>query len=117
MRLVNLLLLFPSICFAGDWSKEDTYRQTTFTGLMILDWAQTRTIAKNPDRFQELNKIEGQHPTLAKINTYHSVGIIGHAAVSYILPRSYRETWQYVWIGIEVEAVRHNYRMGIRMDF
>lgn len=84
---------------------------------MIADWAQTRTIAKNPDKFKEFNKIEGTHPTVAKVNAYHTIGIISHAGISYLLPRGYRDAWQYIWIGIEIEAVRHNYRVGIKMDF
>jgi hypothetical protein len=34
-----------------------------------------------------------------------------------LLPRDWREAWQYVWIGIEFGAVAHNYSLGVRIHF
>ena len=112
-----LILFLPSVCFAGDWTTADTVRQGVFTGLTVIDWAQTRYIAKHPVEFGETNGILGKEPSVGKVNNYFATAIIGHAAISYILPPAWREGWQYVWIGIEGQKTYHNYSIGIKLSF
>jgi len=118
MRTLALLLLAgcASIAQADDWSTADTVRQGVVTALLIADWAQTRWIVKNPVDSHERNPILGEHPSAGQVNTYFAVAVIGHAAISYVLPRGWRDGWQYVWIGVELETVRANY-VGIRYGF
>jgi hypothetical protein len=115
MRYV-LLMLFSTSCFAGDWTTADTARQATFTGLAVIDWAQTRYIAKHPE-FYETNAVLGPHPSTGRVDLYFPVAIVGHAAISYILPPSWRQGWQYVWIGVETQKTTHNHSIGIKMSF
>jgi len=125
-----LLLVFLAGCSpacADDWTREDTYRQSALTALLVVDWAQTRWIVKHPrDPVQpdgtyqwraEGNRLLGEHPSIGRVNGYFAASIIGHAAISYVLPRDWREAWQYVWIGIEINTTRRNHAMGIRMEF
>src|SRR5882672_9397495 len=106
------LILVASAAHAGDdWTTGDTVRQGILTGLLIVDWGQTRYIVKHPQDptkqdgtyawRAESNPLLGSYPSMAKVNTYFSVAIIGHAAISYALPRGWRDGWQYVWIGVE----------------
>ena len=111
-----ILMLFPSICFAGDWTTADTLRQGAFTGLAIADWAQTRYISKHPE-FYETNQILGSHPSTGKVDTYFAASIVGHAVISYMLPPAWRQGWQYVWIGVEAQKVVHNHSIGIKFNF
>lgn len=117
MRIMALALLLPSLCFAEDWSREDTCRQSALTVLLIADWAQTRNSVKRPNEFSETNKLLGEHPSTGKVNNYFMVGIAGHAAVSYLLPPDWRQGWQYIWIGIEVQKVYHNHSIGVKLTF
>lgn len=112
-----LFLLFPCSCMAGDWTTADTVRQGVFTGLTVIDWAQTRYIAKHPYTFSETNGVLGDHPSVGKVNNYFATAIVGHAAVSYMLPPAWREGWQYVWIGVESQKTYHNHSIGIRFSF
>jgi len=112
MRYLGLLLLVPSLCFAGDWSREDSYRQVALTTLLIVDWAQTRD-----PRFPEGNSILGPHPSNGRINNYFALAIFGHAVISTALPPSPRALWQYLWIGIEANSVYHNHSIGVKMTF
>lgn len=116
-RLLALLLLLPSLCFAGDWSREDTYRQSALTGLLIADWAQTRYIAKHSNTFYETNTVLGKYPSVGRVDNYFALSIVAHAAISTVLPNAWRQGWQYVWIGIELEKVAHNHSIGVRMNF
>jgi hypothetical protein len=64
-----------------------------------------------------VNPILGDHPTAGQVDAYFVGVIAGHAAVSYLLPRGWREGWQYVWIGLEVNQVYRNRSIGIRFAF
>jgi hypothetical protein len=100
-----------------DWTREDTYRQVAVTALLIVDWGQTRWIAKHPSQLYETNHFLGEHPSIARINNYFAASILWHAAISTLLPPDWRKGWQYVWIGIELEYVRRNYHIGVKVDF
>lgn len=125
MRVLTLLLLLPSLCLADDWTREDSYRQAALTALLVADWAQTRWAIKQNEKgcarscqiYEEGNPILGKHPNLGKTNNLIAASIVGHAAVAYILPHKWREGWQYVWIGIEANAVNRNQSVGIKMAF
>lgn len=111
-----IFLLFPCSCMAGDWTTADTVRQLTYTGLTVIDCEQTKRFISNPHMYEN-NPILGKHPSEARINNLCAASIVGNAAVSYILPRRWREAWQYVWIGAEVGAVAHNHSIGVRIPF
>lgn len=114
------MLLIASVAHAGDdWTREDTYRQAALTTLLIADWAQTRTFIKNPDKYpgRESNPILGPHPSVGRATSYTALCILGHGAISALLPTNLRAGWQYVWIAIEVDAVLHNRSAGIKLKF
>jgi len=121
----GVFFLLPSLCFADDWSKEDSYRQTALTVLLVADWGQTRWAIKQNEKncvrpcqvYEEGNPILGKHPSIGKTNNLIGASIIGHAAIAYILPRQWREGWQYVWIGVEANAVNRNQSIGIKFNF
>lgn len=131
MRLAPILLLLAtSVAHAGDdWTREDTHRQAALTALFVVDWAQTRWSIKHNEEFpceknaqpcgfyKEQNPFLGEHPNIGKVNNLIGASIIGHAAIAYMLPRGWREGWQYVWIGIEINAVYYNHSAGIKLKF
>lgn len=108
------------------WTTGDTWRQAAVTGLLVADWGQTRWIVRHPQDpthngvytwRAEGNPLLGDYPSIGKVNTYFAAAAVGHAAISYILPRGWRDAWQYVWIGAEANQVRRNYYMGIKLAF
>jgi hypothetical protein len=48
--------------FAQDWTKTDTVLEAVYAGLTIVDWGQTRDIAKHPQQYSEMNPLLGKHP-------------------------------------------------------
>ena len=122
-RLLALRFIFLSWCIstpsysADDWSREDVARQTAYTILHVADWAQSRYIAAHPDRFYETNGILGKHPSLGKVNTYFAATLIGHYAITALLPAKYRPVWQYGTITVEAYYVLHNNSLGIGFKF
>jgi hypothetical protein len=129
------LLLFASgAARADDWSTVDTARQAMLTTLLVVDWGQTRWMVKHPrsdqvctsadatttctsQRLHERNPLLGEHPSIGKVNNLIGASIIAHAAIAYMLPRGWREGWQYVWIGVEAGAVYSNHCLGIKLKF
>lgn len=115
-----VILLFAALAlpsYADDWTREDTYRQSALTALLIADWAQSRYIAKTPNLGYETNHVLKDHPSVGRVDNYFIVATIGHAAISYVLPPTWRQGWQYFWIGVEVQKTVHNYNLGVKFSF
>lgn len=110
---LSIACLVLSGCANGGWNAADTYRQSGVVALMTVDWAQTRKIAKNPDRYSENNPILGSHPSTGEVDAYFLTCAVAHTAVAMALPPKYREWWQYVFIGVEAVAVGHNMSIGL----
>jgi hypothetical protein len=88
-------------------SHGDTNRQLA---PQLVDWAQSR----NP---YETNPILGKYPSKTEVDVYFAAATLGHYLVSRALPPDYRKVWQYVWIGVQVGYVTHNYQIGLRIRF
>jgi hypothetical protein len=104
-------------CANGAWSRADTYRQAAVIGVGAVDWLQTREIAKNPEKYYEMNPILGSHPSTKEVDAYFAACALAHTGVAMALPPKWREPWQYLWIGLEAATVAHNYNIGIKIDF
>lgn len=112
-----LILLLASPALADEWTRADTYREVAYLALHCADWSQTLTIADNPQKWNETNPILGSHPSRGDVNTYFIATGLLHPVISYVLPRPWREVWQYGTIGLEVVVVGNNARIGIGFSF
>ena len=122
--MVVVILLVATTGYAGDWTKQDTYRELAFIGLLAVDYLQTRTIVQNPDKYFEYNSIMGKHPSQQTVDIYMASVAIIHPIISYLLPVKSdkwkwinRENFQYISIGVEVGAVGNNFGAGIGISF
>jgi len=109
----NIIIIL--VCVFCSWSNADSIREITYVGFHITDWMQTKQGIS--DGMKELNPILGEHPSMSKIDTIVGLSLIGHILISGLLPKPYRETFQYITIGIESGAVLHNYNAGVRIEF
>lgn len=92
-------------------------RELAFDGLLAIDCAQTHQIGSAKSGFREQNPLLGRRPSSRRINQYFTLNALGHAAVTYLLPKQYRAAWQYVTIGLEGTVVAHNFYIGVRAPF
>ena len=122
--IICTILFSFSIVFAEDWTKEDTYRELTWTALLIMDYSQTMNIARHTDKYQEYNPILGSHPSRSSVNMYMLSAALLHPIISYLLPPKSekwkyinRENFQYITIGVEIGAVANNIGAGIGVSF
>jgi hypothetical protein len=109
------------------WTREDTYRQAAVTALLVVDWGQTRHIAKctqitaSPiDRcYSETGNAKfyiGDNPSVGQVNNFFIASIIVNAAIAYALPARWRSWWQYGSIVYEMNYIHRNYSIGIKVD-
>ena len=49
----------------------------------VIDWAQTRHIAKNPDKFQEVNPLIGKNPSTNKVDAF----MAGRMVANHLIAR------------------------------
>ena len=118
-HLIFALLLLSSSAFADPWSSSDTYRETTFQVLNVIDWGQTRYIAQNPNKYYEhdYSGLIGSNPTTGRIDAFMVESAAIHLAVSYLLPNDWRIAFQYITIVEKLNTTDNNAKLGIKISF
>jgi hypothetical protein len=105
---------------ASMWEKTSDKNKLEALYLLLdgMDWAQTRTIAKNPQQYHETNPILGKHPSVGFVNNYFGAMALGHALLADKLPPDLAKLFQYGTIGFEAAEVgRNKFKFGIGMSF
>lgn len=118
--ILAVLLLASSSAFARDeWRTSDTYRETAFQTLNVIDWGQTRYISEHPDQFYEkdYSGLIGSSPTSGRINAFMAESAVLHFAVSYFIPHGWRDVFQYITIGGKLNSTINNASIGIKVSF
>lgn len=88
--------------------------QLTANTLLLIDWAQTRHIARS-SQFYETNPILGAHPSSEDVDRYFAGSLLAINGLSALLPSSQRG---YLFIAVAVAqaaTVAQNQRIGIQM--
>lgn len=118
MKKVCIIMILACMgCSPGkQWTKQDTYRHATLTGLMVIDWQQTREIAENPDKYWEINPLVGKHPSVGKVDRYFVSSWLIKTGVAWAFPK-YRTKWQWFCIGVSASLVGHNFRIGLKGEW
>jgi hypothetical protein len=119
-KFIFALLLLSSSAFAADpWSSSDTYRESTFQILNVIDWGQTRYIAQHPESFHEVESawIIGKYPDEKRVDIYMAESAVLHFIVAYCLPQSWRVPFQYITIGMKLNNTIGNASIGIKVSF
>ena len=113
---LSLVIFWHNQAKASDWSIADKQRQVAYTVLHIMDWAQTRNIARHSDWY-EVNPIMGKRPSQATVNQYFATTLLLHYIVVDRLPPSLRRKFQVGTITIQAYTVGRNHSLGIQMRF
>ena len=116
--LAVLILLLSSVANATEldwkWTKTDTAIQATWTAMHVIDWSQTRKIAKEPRFYSEPNPILGEHPSVGRVDSYMAISAVANLGVAYALPKPYRRYFQVLSIGMTGKGVFLNFDIGLR---
>jgi hypothetical protein len=117
-KALLIVLLISTNAYAFDeWSTRDVVMESAYATVHILDWGQTRHLAKDPLLHHEHNVVLGQHPSVTKVDTYFALTLLAHIGITHIIPDYLRPYWQSVSIIIEGNVVKQNYNLGVRATF
>lgn len=103
--------------FGEGWSKSDTIRQATVTGVIYYDLGvQTPKYTTGEQYHAPDGAIGAYHETNGMISegnrkAYMAGAILGHALISACLKPKYRKYWQYGWIIIQGIQIMENHKL------
>ena len=93
----------------------DIALEAAFQAAGFADYRQTTQVVKNPDLYYETNAVLGKHPSQGAVDRYFMIGAVVHFSTTLLLPEGpWRTGWQAVMLGIEVNTVAANLRVGLR---
>lgn len=113
--LLAATLLLATPVHAGEWSLQDTQRQSAYLVLHTLDWSQTRWMVRNDH--EEVNPIMGRSPSVSEVDRYFVATAVLHTVISYHLSPPWRKRWQRITIAVEATTVAHNANVGVRIEW
>lgn len=114
--LLTLLLLAIPARAADPWTEQDTVRQVAVTGLLYVDYHQTK-MARD---FRSPTKMyHEQNPILPMnhVGAYFVTATVGHALIARELSATNRARWQWAVIALESVIVVRNKRIGLNFVF
>lgn len=116
MKLVtySILLLFSSLCHA--WTDEQKILACTYLAFHVVDWGQTRHIAKDRS-FYENNPVLPRKPSMSTVNAYFVLTPIVGYFVLDSLPSETRTWILRVAVPIEIACVGNNVKVGLKVNF
>jgi len=132
-RMLGLVLVLgvlagPIVAHAGDWfaplSGKDVALMAVDTGLLAIDWGQSRYIAVHPDGFHEINPLVGHHPCENTVNAHFAAAVPAYWFSAWMLPPKEatgykrivnREYFSIAMGVIEGANVGRNASMGIKL--
>jgi hypothetical protein len=112
-----LAICCSAVAHAGDWSSADTRREAIWLTLHAIDWGQTRTAARHPEKWDETNPLLGTHPSVGEVDRFETALTFVHVGIAYYLPQEWRKWFQRVTITTKAIAVGRNWHYGVAVDF
>jgi len=101
-----------------DWTRTDTLLASVYIASELADWSQTSQIRDYPG-LRESNPALGPHPTQGQINRHFLKATISDLAIAYVLrkiaPAWVSRSFMVACTIQEIESVRSNHRLGIRV--
>ena len=67
--------------------------------------------------FYETNPLLGRDPSDSRIRNYFVGASLAHVAITYLLPKQYRPSWQWGTLAIQLGVISKNYQLGLSVDF
>ena len=99
---------------ADPWSEAQQASGIALGTLLVVDYLQTRQIAKQPELYYEINPVLGKHPSLGTVNTYFAgAAILGYLALD-ALPSDMRSWALGAGIVLELAVTAHNNTIGLK---
>lgn len=113
--ILAVLLVLGQPAQARDWTTAEKVWAGTALALTAVDYLQTMTIARNPQRWYETNPLLGRHPSPGQV-TLHFLGSIAlTGTIMHFFPES-RLPLAVGFTVMEGAMVTRNHRLGISIS-
>jgi len=117
MRAIVLCLALLALpAQAREWTDDEIRLGAALAVTRVIDWGQTRYIARHPREFREANPFLSDNPSMSEVNRHFIIGSLIMFGAAHYLPQ-YRSTLLKVWVSIGVAANAHNAAIGVRLEF
>ena len=128
ISLIILFLFTQNANSADEWDNEDITLASILTTTILIDWGQTRDMAKKNKakcknltncrpRYSEKNIILGKNPSLKRVDIYMPLAIATTITASNYLPRYTRKQFLYILSIIELGLIFKNKKMDLKINF
>lgn len=91
--------------------------QAAYIAFHLLDWRQTRYIAKHPDEYHERNPLLGRSPDTAEVDRFFLLTGLIHYGIARGLAPEWRTGFQQITLSLKVGVVGNNYQLGVKFGF
>lgn len=111
-------LTFSTSTYAFELPSDDTL-YTVGTLMIVADWAQTKQISRNPDRWDEINPILGEEPHPDRVDAYFAIATIGYNVVGrkFVNTPTKKVLYHGSIMLMQGWALTNNVSLGVRMKF
>ncbi len=115
MLKITVYSILLAFCLVGctSWNKTDLALEGVFFASHAVDWMQTNTIARNPDKYHEHNPILGKHPKVSEVNLVMGIMAVVQPVIAHILPSPYRRAWIISTTAVKLGMIANNFKVGI----
>lgn len=114
--LLLACLLIAGPVSARDWTGEEIGWGAAAAAVRLADWAQTRNIVRNSDRFREANPIIGEHPSRGRVDGSFVIGSALLFGAAHYWPQYRKQILQW-FVVLGGGVVARNASIGVRMSF
>lgn len=111
-----LLVCCIPLAQAKEWTGEEKGWATAAAALHVIDWGQTRHIAKSNGEFYEVNPVIGRHPSSGRVNGYFIASGLVIAGLAHFIPE-YRRELLMLYVGVQTVNTARNFHIGLRVSF
>lgn len=104
----------PQPCLA-EWDAVDKGMAVVGATAHIIDWGQTRNIAKDPLNYTEINGILPKHPTVGQVDAYMILTGAMWLGAAALVPDDFRKPVLGLWI-LSRYVIINNHQIGLRFS-
>lgn len=135
--LAALLIALPISASAQEWGKVDYALLAGALGVYVVDWGQTRDLAKRVQTstvcvttsqetmcqsfstpvYSESGPLLPKHPTTQQVDRHFALAMAGTAGLAYLLPQQPRRLFLGATIVWEAYWINHNRSIGLHVSF
>jgi hypothetical protein len=106
-----VVALVVALVGCESWTHRDTALEAAFFAATTVDWQQTQDITADCG---EVNPVLGPCGQRVPVGVYFPLVLAAHAAISSLLPPSWRTTFQAFTLGTEISTTYWNTRTVVQ---